>query len=106
MSEPDWQLVYHAANEFEAALLAGLLATHRIEARYHGQMLLGAVGELAPTDIQVGLWVAPRHVEQAERILQQARQQNGADWQCQCGEDNAAGFDFCWSCGRDKDESK
>jgi hypothetical protein len=106
MSEPDWQLVYHAASEFEAALLAGLLANYQIEARYQGQMLLGAVGELPPTDIQVGLWVAPRHVAQAEQILQQARQQDGADWRCQCGEDNAAGFELCWACGRDKDESK
>ncbi|MEE2023286.1 MULTISPECIES: putative signal transducing protein [Alkalimonas] len=106
MREPDWQLVYHAASEFEAALLVGLLASYQIAAHYQGQLLLGAVGELAPTDVQVGLWVAPRHVAQAQQILQQTRQSGGADWCCPCGEDNAAGFELCWACGRDKDESK
>ncbi|MEE2001147.1 DUF2007 domain-containing protein [Alkalimonas sp. MEB108] len=105
MSELQWQLVYHAASEFEAALLTGLLQNQCIEARYQGQLLLGAIGELPPTDIEVAIWVKPHQATQALAIIQNTKQQAGTEWRCACGETNAPEFELCWACGRDKDES-
>ncbi|MCC5827144.1 DUF2007 domain-containing protein [Alkalimonas sp.] len=106
MSELQWQLVYHAASEFEAALLTGLLHNQRVEARYQGQLLLGAVGELPPTAVEVAIWVRPHQVSQALAIIQSTKQQDGREWCCACGENNAPEFELCWACGRDKDESE
>ncbi|MCC5852494.1 MAG: DUF2007 domain-containing protein [Alkalimonas sp.] len=105
MRESDWQLVYHAASEFEAALMVGLLQTHGIEAWYQGQLLLGALGELPPTDVAVGLWVSPRHHQQALTILEQTRTSTGSEWQCGCGEINAPEFELCWACGKEQNET-
>lgn len=104
-----WQRVYQAANSFEAGLVQGLLQRDAILVSVRGEYLAGAAGELPLNDVGVQLWVPQQQFSVAQRIIAhylQQLQHEPAQWQCRCGEVNYQSFDICWSCQRDKDETK
>lgn len=62
----------------------------------------GAIGELAPLDAWVEVWVVrDRDVDAAKQIVERLQTPiDEPDWNCKmCQSGNPATFESCWSCG-------
>lgn len=94
--------VYSAENVFDAYLLRDRLREDGIEAVVHGEMLVGALGEL-PADTRPSVWIADEgNYERARTLVAsfESETAEGADWTCRhCRETNGANFAICWHCG-------
>ncbi|WP_111976770.1 putative signal transducing protein [Algibacillus agarilyticus] len=101
----EWVEAYLAENTLQAHCIKGLLATQGIDAKLHGEALMGAVGEIPIDACYIKLMVKVEDKEVTETVLkhyEQALKNNPLDWFChQCGENNATTFDLCWHCGHD-----
>lgn len=91
-THPNRILVENARNIVENAGI-----TTQLQNEYAG----GGIGELAPIDAWVELWVTrERDYEKAKTVLEStfaAGQE--LDWDCpQCGEENSGAFEVCWQC--------
>lgn len=99
-------LIYTHPNHFAVVQVRDLLAAAGIECELRNEFALGAMGELAPIDVWPELWLyESADYDRAQRLIEaQAAAAEGADWFCrQCGERNAASFDFCWACGQEQE---
>lgn len=98
------QRLYSAENVFDAYIVRDRLIAEGIDAVVHGEMLIGALGEL-PADTRPSVWIRGDADYAAARAVVEAFEQgpaSGPDWRCpRCGETNAATFGLCWSCGGD-----
>lgn len=95
-THPNRILVENARNIVENAGIAT-----RLENEFAG----GGMGELAPINTWLELWVVrDRDHEPASRLLaQQLQAADGPDWHCpDCGELNSPAFEFCWNCQRER----
>ena len=63
--------VYVAKDPISAHLIRGALASEGIAAFLDGEHLVGAVGELPTTVLQIGIQVKPEHEHRARRIAQE-----------------------------------
>lgn len=65
----------------------------------------GGVGELAPIDHWLELWVMEDlHCTRAQMLLRDFNQIEPAVWYCSgCLEQNGGAFEFCWKCGEYSD---
>lgn len=95
-THPDSILVAHMRSSIQ---LAG------IECVLRNEFAAGAVGELAPIDAWVEVWVLrDRDFDRAKRVIENLQhdvQEN--DWECsQCGKSSPATFEICWHCGTDR----
>lgn len=62
----------------------------------------GAMGELAPIDAWVEVWVVRDRDEEAAKLIVERLQApiDEPDWRCEhCHKDSPATFETCWSCG-------
>ena len=96
--------VYRAADSQEAERLRETLESEGIEARVVEDLLQGTLGCVRPIAAP-RLWVHAKDFERARRIVEEQLQRvrggtpPGNQWTCpQCGEQNEATFDLCWSC--------
>lgn len=98
--------IYTHQNPALVANARALLEQAGIATVLRNEFAGGAVGELSFLDSWPEVWLLnDNDAAEAARILQQLQENNhtAADWHCpQCGENNAASFDFCWHCGADK----
>ena len=106
----DQVCIFNAANAIEANVIKGLLEGEGITVTLQGEHLSGAIGELPPTDLTIGLWIAKLKQPQAVTVIEQylaaqkAKTTQG-DWFCRrCGEQNSASFEICWQCQYDPHE--
>ena len=94
--------VYLAANLQDAYVALNWLTLHGVEGRVFNENSQGGLGEL-PMSAYPEVWVMDdRHADTARQLLARLRSRpaDGADSRCgNCGEDNPAGFEVCWSCG-------
>ncbi|MFG1495939.1 DUF2007 domain-containing protein [Saccharospirillum sp. HFRX-1] len=99
------KLVYTHPHHFAVNNVRNRLLQRGIECEVRNEFAAGALGELAPIDVWPELWVLDeRDVELAQRLIEADQSQaEGRDWYCgQCGELNAASFDHCWACERER----
>lgn len=89
----------------QAHLLRDRLARHGIGAHVLNLHVQGAVGELPPEAALPQVWIADaRDRERARAVLAaheaDARRVGPPCFCGDCGEENPAGFELCWRCGR------
>lgn len=97
-----WLDVYRAANLLEAHNLKGMLEAMGIPVRLKGEGLVGGMGELPVSEIEVPLMVAATDFTAARNALLAFEKPSAGAWYCPgCGEQNEASFELCWQCGRD-----
>lgn len=93
--------VYIAENAFDACLVRDRLLDAGIEAAVHGEMLVGAIGELPP-DSRPAVWIADDALyDRAREVVEQFERGEpaGRRWRCRrCGEENEGTFALCWNC--------
>lgn len=92
-THPDPIVVAHMRSSIE---LAG------IECVLRNEFASGAVGELAPIDAWVEVWIVrDRDFDRARLVLEKLQQEVlEKDWTCgQCGNSSPATFETCWHCG-------
>ena len=73
-----------------------------IECALRNEYASGAIGELAPIDAWVEVWVVrDRDYDAAMDIVARLRDPlEEPDWTCvACGKTSPASFETCWSCG-------
>jgi len=98
--------VFVATNLVEAHLVKDHLVSFGIKAVIHGEILVGAVGEL-PADTYPTVWVVDNDDADRARSLvhgivaePSATQLFPDPWVCaECAESNDAPFTECWRCG-------
>lgn len=99
------KLVFTHPHHFAVANIRNQLAQRGIVCELRNEFAAGALGELAPIDVWPELWVQDdRDYDIARRWIEADQSQaEGHDWFCgQCGEQNAASFDHCWACQRER----
>ncbi|MFT4925381.1 MAG: hypothetical protein ACI8WB_001474 [Phenylobacterium sp.] len=102
----DSNCIFKAGNIIEANVVKGLLQGEGIDVQLKGEHLMGALGELPPTDICVEVLVETIKLDAATVIIADyiASQKNTdmSDWTCDsCGEQNSHNFEICWQCQRE-----
>jgi hypothetical protein len=99
------KLVYTHENRLLVNNAQNMLESRRINTLLKNEYAAGAMGDIAPIDSWMELWVLDeKDYQQAIALLNvllnrlttdTARE----DWLCsQCDEHNDAAFDFCWKC--------
>lgn len=95
--------VYLAANLPDAQIAVDMLATQGIRAHIFNANAVGAVGELAATQIWPEVWVEDDMDAEAAKLLLHelhAAASTGSKFCPQCGEENPGNFLSCWNCGQ------
>ncbi|MDA0272104.1 MAG: DUF2007 domain-containing protein, partial [Proteobacteria bacterium] len=85
------KLVYTHPNSMVVGTMASLLAQAGIETEYRNELLGGAVGEIAPGETWVELWVIDDgDADEGTRLIEGAMEAHmGDDWLCgRCEESN------------------
>ena len=99
--------VYSSDSFFLVGHLRELLENHHIRCIPKNEFLLGAAGELPPTECWPELWIAEDfQYEKAREIIEGFLAGNGerrGEWCCPaCGERLEGQFTACWSCGTER----
>ena len=99
--------VYSSDSFFLVGHLRELLENHHIRCIAKNEFLLGAAGELPPTECWPELWIAEDfQYEKAREIIEGFLAGNGehsGEWCCPaCGERLEGQFTACWSCGTER----
>ncbi|MCH8533090.1 MAG: DUF2007 domain-containing protein [Saccharospirillum sp.] len=98
-------LVYTHPNHFAVNQVKALLEIRGLKCQMRNEFAVGGLGEIAPIDAWPELWLEhDRDYQRALEIIERdARSADGSDWFCgHCGEQNAASFEVCWACNRDR----
>lgn len=96
------KLIYSAPTLFQVTLVHDALEYAGVQTELRNEFAGGAAGELAPQDTWPELWLVDNEREaRARQVIKELESEADApDWVCrECGSDNPAGFEICWSCG-------
>jgi hypothetical protein len=70
------------------------------------EFAIGAMGELSPMDVMPEVWVSDLEwLPKAQKFVADFQHQpaDTSSWICSdCHEKNAASFEFCWQCAKDR----
>lgn len=97
--------VYTHENRLLVSNAQNLLELNGIATTLKNEFAVGALGEIAPIEIWLELWVVhekdyAKAVDLIENTLLQAT--TAPEWRCQhCGELNDGAFEVCWQCGKE-----
>lgn len=95
--------LYQAANLPEAYLVLHRLERAGIEAQVFNEHAQGGMGEIPFTHVYPEIWLLDARDELRARSLLAEYEKADAAGQptpcSNCGEENPAGFEFCWQCG-------
>ena len=98
--------VYRSHLPFQVAQLKGILESNHVACVTRNDFLLGAAGELPPTECWPELWILDdRQLSRAEELVAAFTRVNlqTAAWTCEyCGERMEGQFGSCWQCGHDR----
>lgn len=100
-------MVFTHPNHFAVNNARNLIERMGIQCEVRNEFAGGAIGELAPIDAWPELWVLDdRDYDRAIQLIESAQARaDDADWFCgHCGERNAATFELCWNCARERRE--
>ncbi|MDM7859502.1 DUF2007 domain-containing protein [Alteromonas sp. ASW11-36] len=105
-------LIYSDFERFRVYQIKQLLDDHGIPCYVKNEFASGAVGELAPQDVQPEIWLQDAQWQvKAKRVIddyiaQNQASQNAQDWRCNnCQEENEGSFVICWNCQTSRPES-
>ncbi|WP_346837915.1 DUF2007 domain-containing protein [Microbulbifer sp. SAOS-129_SWC] len=95
------KLIFTNENRLLVELARSKLELAGIPVFMKNEFAQGGSGDLAPNQTWPELWLErARDFERAQKLLADAEDEAGGDWQCpDCGENNGAAFDYCWNCG-------
>ena len=102
--------LYVSDDWFSIQQVTQLLGANRIPYVVKNEFASGAMGELAPQDVQPEVWLleddwfakATALIEDLKHVAVDAE-----DWVCaECGEDNEGTFEICWQCSALRIESQ
>jgi len=96
--------LYCDTNGMRVVYLKQILEDHGIQCVVKNEYLVGAVGEIPPTECWPELWVLdPECIEPARRLMKSILAETDEvteGWQCTvCGESSEGQFTDCWRCG-------
>jgi len=99
--------VYSSDSFFLVGHLRELLENHHIRCITKNEFLLGAAGELPPTECWPELWIAEDfQYEKARELVEgflASNAGNATEWRCPaCGERLEGQFTACWNCGAER----
>ena len=83
-----------------------MLEDNGIPCFIRNEFAVGGIGELSPMDSDPEVWLVDEEWRpRAEKLLAEMEtpdpQSTPKDWICNhCQENNDAGFDICWQCGK------
>lgn len=101
--------VYSSSDNIQTGFLKGILEARNIQVLVKNEMLLGAAGEVPPTEIWPEIWVMDDRDETiAKTIIEQVLTPTieHKQWQCnQCGEWIESQFSECWKCNASRPQS-
>ena len=98
--------VYRSHLPFQVAQLKGVLESNHVACVTRNDFLLGAAGELPPTECWPELWILDdAQTERALELVEAFTRAASAapSWTCTaCGERLEGQFGSCWHCGEDR----
>lgn len=96
--------LYSHQNNLLAGYVKSVVEEHGIPCLLKNEHLLGAAGELPPTECWPEVWVVEdRDYPRALEIIQATMHASGPAWFCPgCGEYLEGQFQMCWRCGRER----
>ena len=100
----DYEIIYKAANSYEAHFIKGLLKKYSIESKLLGENLSIGIGELPVDVLQVDILVPKDHIKKSQKIISDyennlSPNNNEENWECpSCKETNPSSFEICWNC--------
>ena len=100
----NYQIIYKAANSYEAHFINGLLERYSIESKLLGGNLSVGIGELPIDVLQVDILVPKNQIEKSRNIISDYENnllsnKNKGNWACpSCKEMNPLSFEICWNC--------
>lgn len=96
-------LLVHATDRLQAYLLRDILRMHNIRAHVFNEHMTSIVGELPPDIAMPQLWLDEdddlRRAQEVLRAHARQAEQRTPSFCTDCGEENPATFETCWSCG-------
>ncbi len=100
------QKVFGSDDIVLAGHIQSLLEAHGIECHARNMDLGGGLGELPVNECWPEVWVNHDADSRRARDLIAASQTvaGGSGWQCRCHEKMEAQFEFCWSCGAERED--
>ena len=100
------QKVFGSDDIVLAGHIQSLLEAHGIECHARNMDLGGGLGELPVNECWPEVWVNHDADSRRARDLIAASQTaaGGPAWQCRCHEKMEAQFEFCWSCGAERED--
>lgn len=95
--------LYSAENRLIAFNIKNLLEAENVECQVKNEFANGGVGDIAPIDTWVELWVDDELIQTAEKhletILTQMKEVSSVEVECSnCHEINQIQFKICWNC--------
>ena len=98
--------VFGSDDPILAGHILSLLEAHGIECHARNMNLGGGLGELPVTECWPEIWVNHDADSRRARDLIAASRTAAAGgvWECRCREKMEAQFEFCWSCGAEREE--
>ena len=100
----NYEIIYKAANSYEAHFIKGLLKKYSIESKLLGENLSIGIGELPVDVLQVDILVPEDHIKKSQKIISDyennlSPNNNEENWECpSCKETNPSSFEICWNC--------
>jgi hypothetical protein len=94
------KLLYTRENRYLVYNIQNVIENSGIETMLKNEYAIGAVGDLAPHESWLELWlVNDDDYDEALDIINNTLKNSDPDWVCsKCNEVNAASFEFCWKC--------
>lgn len=94
------KLLYTHPNRILVENAKNIVENAGIATELRNEFAGGGMGELAPINTWLELWVRARDLEPARAVLDAAfASAEAEDWRCpRCGELNSGSFEFCWQC--------
>ncbi len=100
------KLLYTRENRYLVHNIQNIIGNHGIETTLKNEYAIGAVGDLAPHESWLELWVVnERDYNHAMQLISDTiKESKEPDWICNaCNETNTAAFEFCWNCQKSHD---
>ena len=100
----NYEIIYKAANSYEAHFIKGLLKKYSIESKLLGENLSIGIGELPVDVLQVDILVSKDQIEKSRNIISDYENnllanKNKENWECpSCKKTNPPSFEICWNC--------
>jgi len=100
----NFEIIYKAANSYEAHFIKGLLKKYSIESKLLGENLSIGIGELPIDVLQVDILVPKNQIKKSKNIISDyennlSSNKNKENWECPfCKNMNPPSFEICWNC--------